>query len=77
MKITCKVGIVKIYLKKNRSTFKIGIRICTKRLIFFPHPAWNPITNPKVITRNSANMIKYKRVLNKELSALTAPSTTV
>jgi hypothetical protein len=37
--IVCKVGIVRIYLKKYKKTFKIGMRILIIRGIFLPHPA--------------------------------------
>jgi len=35
------------------------------------------MTTPKVITKNSAKMIKYKKGLKKELLNLIFPSTTV
>jgi hypothetical protein len=39
MKMTCKVGIAKMYLKRYKSIFRTGMRILMKRGIFLPHPA--------------------------------------
>jgi hypothetical protein len=58
MKIICKVGIVRIYLKKYKKMFKIGIRNLIIKGIFLPHPACTPITTPNPTTKRSKSVMR-------------------